>query len=107
MVIGDTVQTARSTVLLLTGAGNREPAVWGDPERVRPERFLSSKAPKLLSFGAGPHYCLGAALARLTLEEVVRAFIRVPLEPTTDLEAILWKKVLGRSPAILPVRVKA
>jgi len=107
MVIGGHALPAGSTVMLSTGTANREPAVWGDPETVRPDRFASPDTPKLLSFGAGPHYCLGAALARITLEEVVRAFVRVRFEASTELDGITWQKVLGRSPATLPVRVTA
>jgi hypothetical protein len=96
---------AGSILLLATAAANREPGVWDEPDRFDVGRFTSPDAPRLLTFGAGPHYCLGAALARLTVEEVVRgvAALGEGLAPAKDLSDVPWRMVLGRSPATLPV----
>ena len=60
-----------SRVLLLIGSANRDPEVFGDPDRYDLGRDTS----KLISFGGGRHFCLGAPLARLegrvVLEELV------------------------------------
>jgi cytochrome P450 len=50
---------------LLFGSANRDPAVFGDPDRLDLGR---EEAGQHLSFGAGVHYCLGAPLGRLELE---------------------------------------
>ena len=79
----------------------------------RPARFTEADAPKLLSFGLGPHYCLGAALARMTMEEVLAAAARAGLgdsiaaDAPLDADSIEWRKILGRSPARLPVAVRS
>lgn len=95
-----------SMVLLCTAAANREDGTWTEPDRFDVGRFTSKGMPRLLTFGAGPHFCLGAALARTTLQECVRA---VAQEDTMRLDedpsALEWRVVLGRSPARLPVVV--
>jgi cytochrome P450 len=94
-----------AVVMLCTAAANREPGVWDDPDAFDVTRFSRKGVPALLSFGAGPHFCLGAALARMTLQETVRALVTrgASLRLTEAPEDIPWRSVLGRSPARLPV----
>jgi cytochrome P450 len=97
---------AGSIVFLVTAAANREPGVWDEPDRFDVARFATPGTPRLLSFGAGPHYCLGAALARLTVEEGVRALLDLgPFEPAVDPDAVQWRQVLGRAPSTVPIRL--
>jgi cytochrome P450 len=53
---------AGSRVMALLGAANRDPRKFAEPDQFNPGR---PDGGSLVSFGAGPHYCLGAALARL------------------------------------------
>ena len=54
---------------------------------------------------AGTHYCLGTALAKIAVEEAVRAVLAADptLHPSEDPADIPWRQVLGRSPARLLV----
>ena len=48
------------SVLILTGAANRDPGRFPNPGRFDPTRTENHH----YAFSAGPHYCLGAALGR-------------------------------------------
>jgi cytochrome P450 len=104
--IGGMERPAGSMVFLSTAAANRDATVWDQPSDVQAARFGRPNTPKLLSFGSGAHYCLGAALARMTLEEVITGYARVAsdLTPTAELDTVEWRVVLGRSPAALPMQ---
>jgi cytochrome P450 len=72
---GQTVP-AGSALIFIVAAANRDDRRYRDPDR-----FDIHRAPaQQLTFGLGPHYCLGAALARLegrvALEEILRRFPR-------------------------------
>jgi cytochrome P450 len=56
-----TVLPDSARVLLLVGSANRDGAVFEDPDHYDIDRDTT----KLVSFGSGRHFCLGAALARL------------------------------------------
>ncbi len=103
-VAGDEIP-AGSMIFLCTAAANREPSVWKNADRFDAARFTEPSTPRLLTFGAGPHYCLGAALARLTVEECTRAVLNGEGTPhlVEDPASIPWRTVLGRSPARLHV----
>ncbi|WP_433358682.1 cytochrome P450 [Streptosporangium sp. CA-115845] len=72
-ILHEQVIPAGSRVLLLAAAANRDPRVFPNPDQFDLGRDTS----RLLSFGSGPHFCLGAALARMettvVLEELVAA----------------------------------
>jgi cytochrome P450 len=62
LIDGVTIR-ATEPVLVILAAANRDPAVFSQPDQLRPDRA----GPAPLAFGYGSHYCLGAALARLEM----------------------------------------
>jgi cytochrome P450 len=109
IVVGGEAVAAGTVLILSTAAANREAGVWNEPDTVDITRFGQPGVPRLMSFGIGTHYCLGAALARMTLEEAVReVFVDAPApQAAVDLTDVEWRQVLGRSPVALPVTVGA
>lgn len=65
----------------------------------------TSDVPRPLSFGTGPHFCLGANLARMAIEETIRGFAEKDVRLMGDPDEVAWRLVLGRGPASLPVKV--
>jgi cytochrome P450 len=59
------------TVTLWTGSANYDEAVFPDPERFDPRRAPN----RHLGYGLGPHFCLGAPLARLELRLALAAIL--------------------------------
>jgi pimeloyl-[acyl-carrier protein] synthase len=62
----------RQRVRLLIGAANRDPRQFPDPDRIE----LTRQPNAHLGFFHGPHYCLGASLARLEMEVALSTLAR-------------------------------
>ena len=90
-----------SWVIVLLGAANRDPRRYPDPARFDPWR--AQIAP--LSFGAGPHYCLGAALARLEAQVAFPLLLRRLPEMALAGRPERRVRLTLRGHATLPVRV--
>jgi cytochrome P450 len=91
---------AGTLVIANTGAANRDPAVYDEPDRLDITR---DGAPAMQTFGAGVHYCLGANLARLELAEALTVMAqRMPSAHRTG--PAPWKPLSGLSgPTTLPI----
>ncbi len=80
----------------------RDPSLWPEPERFRPERMLERRPPAHLHFpfGAGVWRCLGAAFAehemRIVLARLLGRFDLRP-DPEFDVRAELRGLVVGPS----------
>jgi cytochrome P450 len=78
----DTAIPEGTKVLLLIGSGNRDESVFPDPERYDLDRDTT----KLISFGNGRHFCMGAPLARLEarigLGELVKRVASYEVDPS-------------------------
>ncbi|MGD9622568.1 MAG: cytochrome P450 [Mycolicibacterium sp.] len=62
LTLYDTTIPEGDVVLLLPGSANRDERVFEDPDRFLVGREIGSR---LVSFGSGAHFCLGAHLARM------------------------------------------
>ncbi|MBB1252586.1 cytochrome P450 [Streptomyces sp. OF3] len=104
-----TVIPAESSVLVVLAAASRDPERYPDPDTFRPARYLpgrDGRAAPHLAFGHGPHYCLGARLARLEARVALPAlFDALPgLRLATPLEELPYRPgLLVRGPRTLPV----
>jgi hypothetical protein len=103
--IGGTLRPAGSVVMCSFLTANRDAEVWREPHAFIARRFTEAGTPLLLSFGGGPHFCLGASLARMTLEEVVRGVADLAPTLSADPDDIAWVQRLGRSPSRIAVAV--
>ena len=92
-------------MLLSFGGASRDPAVYDDPDRFDVERDVKD----LITFGNGPHYCLGANLARQEMGCMIEAMLEF-LPPGSR-----WRKdlmefqttALFRRPVTLPIELGA
>jgi cytochrome P450 len=61
MVLGGKAIRAGDRLFLMINAANRDPAMFPDPDHLKLDRDPNPH----IAFGYGPHYCVGAPLARL------------------------------------------
>jgi len=80
-------------------AANRDPSVFADPHRFDITR---ENANKHLSFGTGPHVCLGARLARYQLKALLKEMVtRIPdIRPEGEREMMrsIWFNAIVKMP---------
>jgi cytochrome P450 len=97
--VGDVLVKEGEPVLVATGAANRDALQFKSAESLE----FGREANPHLGFGHGVHHCLGAPLARLELQEALRALLRdLPgLHLAGD---IVWKtQMLVRGPRSMPI----
>lgn len=76
------------TFIVLQGSANLDESVYADADAFDVRRFVSPEQTPPLSFGWGPHHCLGAHLARAEGEIVFRSFLENFAEIELDTEAL-------------------
>jgi cytochrome P450 len=97
---GAAIRRGDLVTVSLAGAG-RDPALFRDPDRFDVHR---ANARQNLAFAHGPHFCLGAQLARLETRAAVAALLRLPglrLDPARRLAP---RGVVFRKPPALHVQ---
>jgi hypothetical protein len=81
---GETIRKGERVILGIA-SGNRDERVYDDPDAFRPGRWPG--AAEHLSFGPGPHLCLGNQLARMEARVALEALMDLLPEGSLQLEA--------------------
>jgi len=91
---------AGEPVIVAIGAANRDALRFDDADVLRVDRAATQQ----LGFGHGVHHCLGASLARMELQEALRALLG-GLPELALAGDVRWKsEMLVRGPVSMPVR---
>ncbi|WP_042421799.1 cytochrome P450 [Streptacidiphilus anmyonensis] len=102
--VRDRTIPAGAFVFAVLASANRDPDYWGpDADELRIDR---PNARHHVSFGAGPHHCLGAALARLEGRLAIGSLVQ--RFPSLSLAGdVTWNgRINLRGPSVLPVTVR-
>jgi cytochrome P450 len=100
--LGGVLVAAGESVTALIGSANRDPAHFAHPDRLDIRRV----DPHHLGFASGPHYCLGAALARLEAEIAFTALVRRLPNLRLATDCVAWRpNAVLRGLRSLPVTV--
>jgi cytochrome P450 len=75
--LGDVAVRKGEPAFVVLGAANRDPVRHSDPDRLD----LSREKAAHLAFGNGPHFCVGAGLARLEAQETFQRLVQSVLSP--------------------------
>jgi cytochrome P450 len=70
--LGDRKILEGQSVVMVYASANRDEAVFDDPHHFRVDRSPNEH----LAFGFGPHFCLGANLARMEIRTVLRRILQ-------------------------------
>jgi cytochrome P450 len=101
MMIGATPIPKGDTMMLLLAAAHRDPALTDRPDVFDPDR----DAIRHLAFGLGPHFCLGAPLARLEASVALSALTKRFPHARVDGEPVYKPHVTLRGMETMPVAV--
>ncbi len=89
--VGGIPIAAGDRVYMPWGAGNRDPEIFDDPDRIDLARFPN----RHIGFGAGAHRCVGSFIARAMFEEMIKAVLtRIP-EYVIDLDSARRYRSIG------------
>lgn len=100
---GQAIEAGQQVVCVLAAA-NRDPAAFADPERFDIQRHPNPH----LSFGYGPHFCVGAALARMECQIAFSTLLRRLSDLRLASDTPQWRPAFGvRSLETLPVTFSA
>jgi cytochrome P450 len=104
MTVYDTTIPEGDVLLLLPGSANRDDRAFEDPDSYRISREIGSK---LVSFGSGAHFCLGAHLARMEAQvALTELFKRIRGFEVDEVNAVRVHSSNVRGFAHLPIAVK-
>jgi cytochrome P450 len=91
---------AGNPVLVVTGAANRDPRAYVDPDRFD----ITREGPVAIGFGHGIHFCIGAHLARLESRIAFDELYRRWPDLQVDLDHVEWVHMSNvAGPASVPV----
>ena len=83
----------------MLAAANRDPEAFPDPDRFDIERQPNDH----LAFGGGPHYCLGAHLARIEAQIAIGRLVERFEDLALVSDTVEWGPSLFRVPGRLPI----
>ena len=105
LTLYDTTIPEGEVLLLLPGSGHRDERVFDNPDDYLIGREIG---PKLLSFGSGAHFCLGAHLARMEARvALTELFKRIRGYEVDEANAVRVHSSNVRGFAHLPITVEA
>jgi cytochrome P450 len=96
---------AGQTVMVCMGAANRDPQVFGDPDRLDLARQnTGDESMRHITFGSGRHRCLGAGLAHTNLPVMLRQVLVTFPDIHVDVDrAVRHPSIATRGYDVLPV----
>ncbi|MBZ0297847.1 MAG: cytochrome P450 [Anaerolineae bacterium] len=99
VILGDQYIRKGQLVMQMLGAANRDPSHFPDPDRLD----ITREPNKHLAFGYGPHFCLGASLARLEAPIAIQSLMKHLSDIQLATADVVWINTVFRGLKSLPV----